>query len=77
LFFGGFFGIIEQTMSIYIRLNQEINPQQLLQKIQNEINEHRKSNSIEGSILCIEIKPSVHTIEILAREKSSAYLEEK
>lgn len=64
-------------MSLYIRLNKEINPQQLLQKIQHQINEHRKSNSLEDSILCVDIKPTSYVVDSLVREKVSAYLEEK
>ena len=64
-------------MSLYIRLNKDINPQQLLQKIQHEVNEHRKSNSLEDSILCVDIKPTSHVVDSLVREKVSAYLEEK
>lgn len=64
-------------MAIYLRLDKEINPQQLLQKIQREVNEHRKSNRLEGSILCIDIKPTSCVIDSLVREKVSGYLEEK
>lgn len=64
-------------MSLYIRLDKEINPQQLLQKLQHEINEHSKSNSLEDSILCVDIKPTSHVVDSLVREKVSAYLEEK
>ena len=64
-------------MSLYIRLNKEINPQQLLQKIQHEVNEYRKSNSLEDSILCIDIKPAAHVVDNLVKQKVSAYLEEK
>lgn len=55
-------------MSIYLKLNKDINPQQLLQKLQQEINEHRKSNSLEDSVLCINIKNITHVIEDIARE---------
>lgn len=41
---------------IAIRLNKEINAEFLLQKLQHEINEHRKCNTLEDSILYIEIK---------------------
>lgn len=64
-------------MSLYIRLDKEINPQQLLQKIQREVNEHRKSNSLEDSILCVDIRPTAHVVDSLVREKVTAYLEEK
>lgn len=47
-------------MSLYFRLNKDLNTQQLLQKLQHEINEHRKSNSLEDSILCIEIRTISH-----------------
>lgn len=41
---------------IAVRLDKDINPNWLLQKLQHEINEHRKSNSLEDSILYIDIK---------------------
>lgn len=41
---------------IAIRLNKDINPNWLLQKVQHEINEHRKCNTLEDSILYIDIK---------------------
>lgn len=55
-------------MSLYIRLNKDINPQQLLQKLQHQINEHRKSNSLENSVLCIDIKNITHVVEDITRE---------
>jgi uncharacterized protein YihD (DUF1040 family) len=55
-------------MSIYLKLNKDINLEQLLQKLQQEINEHRKSNSLENSVLCINIKNITHVIEDIARE---------
>lgn len=55
-------------MAIYIKLDKEINPQQLLQKLQHEINEHRKSNSLENSVLCIDIKNITHVVEDITRE---------
>ena len=64
-------------MSLYIRLNKEINPQQLLQKIQHEVNEYKKSNSLEDSILCIDIKPTAYIVDNLVKQEVSAYLEEK
>ena len=54
-------------MSLYIKLDKEINPQQLLQKIKHEVNEHRKSHSLENSILFIDIKPIVHVVDGLSR----------
>jgi hypothetical protein len=64
-------------MSIYIRLNKEINPQALLKKLQEEINNHGQNNRLEDSILCVEIKNTASVIESVAREKVSAYLEKK
>ena len=58
-------------MSLYIRLDKEINPQQLLQKLQHEINEHRKSNSLENSVLCIDIKNISHVVEDITTETIS------
>lgn len=62
-------------MSIYFRLNKEINTRELLKKLQDEINNHGKDNNLEESVLCIEIKNTAHVIENLARQKVSAYLE--
>ena len=63
-------------MSLYIRLDKEINPKQLLQKIQHEVNQHRKSNSLENSVLCIDIKNITHIVEDITRE-TIANLENK
>lgn len=41
---------------IAIRLNKEINSNWLLQKLQHEINKHSKCNSLEDSVLYIDIK---------------------
>lgn len=46
---------------IAIRLNKNINPQWLLNKIQNEINNNIKDNNIDDSILCIDIKTITQT----------------
>ena len=50
---------------ISIRLNKEINPNWLLQKLQHEINEHRKCNTLENSLLYIDIKTVSHTTDEL------------
>jgi hypothetical protein len=50
---------------IAIRLNKDINPNWLLQKLQHEINEHRKCNSLEDSILYIDIKTISQTADEL------------
>lgn len=50
-------------MSIHIRLDKPINQKQVLQQIQNQINEHRKSNRIEDSILSIDIKNVSHVVD--------------
>lgn len=63
-------------MSLYINLNKNINPQHLLQKIQQEINEHGKSNRLENSVLCIDIKNITHVVEDITRE-TIANLENK
>lgn len=55
-------------MNTYIRLNKEINPQKLLQTLQDQINEHSKSNSIENSVLCIEIKNINKVVEDITKE---------
>ena len=63
-------------MSIYFRLNKDINPKELLRKLQEEIKTHRQHSNLEDSILCIEIKNTTSVVESLARQKVSAYLEE-
>jgi uncharacterized protein YihD (DUF1040 family) len=50
---------------IAIRLNKDINPNWLLQKLQHEINEHRKCNTLENSILYIDIKTVSQTADEL------------
>jgi hypothetical protein len=50
---------------IAIRLNKDINQNWLLQKLQHEINEHRKCNSLEDSILYIDIKTISQTADEL------------
>lgn len=50
---------------IAINLNKEINTNYLLQKIQHEINQHRQSNTLEDSILYIDIKTISHTSDEL------------
>jgi hypothetical protein len=50
-------------MSIYIRLNKEINPQKLLADINKEINDHCKSHKAEDSILCINIRSISETTD--------------
>jgi hypothetical protein len=50
---------------ILIRLNKDIDPNWLLQKLQYEINEHSKYNSLEDSVLCINIKTISQTSDEL------------
>jgi hypothetical protein len=50
---------------IAIRLNKDIDPNWLLQKLQHEINEHRKCNNLEDSILYIDIKTISQTSDEL------------
>lgn len=50
---------------IAIRLDKDINPNWLLQKLQHEINEHRKCNTLEDSILYIDIKTISQTTDEL------------
>lgn len=50
---------------IAIRLDKDINPNYILQKIQNEINEHSKNNEIQNSILYIEIKNTAQVYDEL------------
>jgi hypothetical protein len=62
---------------IYIRLDKEIQPQALLKKIQEEINLHAKNNSLEESLLCIEIKTTSHIVEELVNYKALPNIESK
>ena len=64
-------------MSIYIRLNKDLNPKELLQKLQQEINNHKKDNDLKDSILCIDIKNIVHVVEEVAQNKALEYMENK
>ena len=64
-------------MSIYIRLNKDLNPKELLQKLQREINNHKKDNDLKDSILCIDIKNIVHIVEEVAQNKALEYMENK
>ena len=64
-------------MSIYIRLNKDLNPKELLQKLQHEINNHKKDNDLKDSILCIDIKNIVHVVEEVAQNKALEYMENK
>jgi frataxin-like iron-binding protein CyaY len=50
---------------IAIRLDKDINPNYILHKIQHEINEHRKNNEIQNSILYIEIKNTAQVYDEL------------
>lgn len=59
-------------MSINIRLNKEINPQKLLSEIQEEINKHRKNNSLENSILSIEVKNISHIVDGVLNKLTSS-----
>lgn len=62
-------------MSLYIKLDKGINAKQLLQKIEHQINEHRKNNTIEDSILCIDIKPIANVVDSLVRIELNKQLE--
>lgn len=50
-------------MSLYIRLNKEINPQKLLADINKEINNHCRSHKAEDSILCIHLRSISETTD--------------
>lgn len=50
---------------IAIRLDKPIDASRLLQSIEQKINEHRKSNTIEDCILCIDIKQISQTVDSL------------
>jgi len=64
-------------VSLYIRLNKEIKPQELLKKIEQEVVQYRNNNNLEDSILCIDIKNASCVIENITRGKISSYLEQK
>lgn len=60
-------------MSIYIRLNKELNPTTLIKQISKEIS--RYNGKLEDSFLCIDIKTAQHTVENIARKNITNKLE--
>ena len=63
-------------MTLYVKLDKDINPNWLLQKLQHKIFEHSNRNNLENSVLCIEIKNINHVVEDITRE-TIARLENK
>jgi len=61
-------------MTLYIRLNKNINPNKILHDIQQEIKKHRKD---EGDLLKIEVKHATEVVEEITREQVSRHLEDR
>jgi hypothetical protein len=61
-------------MSLYIRLNRDIDPNKLLNDIKKEINNNRKDN---GDILVVEVKQVTEVVEKITREQVQKHLSEK
>ena len=61
-------------MTLYIRLNQDINPNKLLHDIKKEINDNRKD---DGDILQIEVKHVTEVVEKITMEQVQKYLSNK
>jgi hypothetical protein len=55
-------------MSIYIRLNKELNPTTLVKQVAKEISRYR-GGKLEDSFLCIEVKTPQHTVEGIVRKE--------
>ena len=61
-------------MSLYIRLNEAIDPKVLLNKIKKEIDQNRKD---DGDILAIEVKHVTEVVEKITMEQVKNYLSNK
>ena len=61
-------------MTLYIRLNQNIDPNKLLNDIKKEINDNRKD---DGDILQIEVKHVTEVVEKITMEQVQKYLSNK
>ena len=58
-------------MSLYVRLNKEIDVNKLLKDIKKEIDKGRKDG---GDVLVIEIRPTVEVVEKITREQVKKHL---
>ena len=61
-------------MTLYIKLDQSINPNKLLRDIHQEIARERKD---DGDILTIEVKHVTEAVEEITREQVKRYLENR
>ena len=61
-------------MSLYVRLNKNIDPNKLLKDINKEIKKEAKD---EGDILVIEVIKTTEVIEKITREQVTKHLSEK
>jgi hypothetical protein len=61
-------------MSLYVRLNKNIDPNKLLKDINKEIKKEAKD---EGDILVIEVRKTTEVIEKITREQVTKHLSEK
>ena len=52
-------------MSVYIRLNRELNPTTLIKQISKEISKY--NGKLEDSFLCIDIRPAQDTVAHIAK----------
>jgi len=60
-------------MSVYIRLNKELNPTTLIKQISKEISKYK--GELENSFLCIDIKQAQDTVAYIARNHIANNLE--
>jgi hypothetical protein len=65
--FGGF------GMSLYIKLNEDLNPKELIYKISKEISNY-EGEDLPNSFLCIEVKSAKEVVDILAKYKTKELL---
>ena len=61
-------------MSLYVRLNKEIDPNKLLKDIKEEINNNRKD---DGDVLVVEVKQVTKVVEKITREQVQKHLYNK
>ena len=61
-------------MTLYIRLNKEIDPHKLLRDIKKEIQNERKD---DGDVLAIEVKHVTEVVEKITMEQVQKYLSNK
>lgn len=60
-------------MSLYIKLNEDMNPKELIYKISKEISNY-KGKDLPNSFLCIEIRPATEVVDIISRKKTKELL---